>query len=327
MAYSNITTEQRNSLQYLLNLVVKPLQKDIAKVFGKDRTAIFREVKRNGENGEYNSSLAKQKAKERRVQAHAKCRKIENSKWLRSYIIAKLKLTWSPDQIAGRLKLEYGKTIVSKDTIYTYVYNNKDDEGNKLTIYLRFKNNRYRRTSGSKQRAIERKEIDNKKSIDDRPIVIGNHDYEGDYIMLDRLSGIINFTNRRHKLVKLIYAIHNQEWFERSVYEIFKDLPIDSLTIDNDKSYARYEFIERNLKIDIFFAHPYHFWERGLNENFNGLIREFFTKKQKYVNINVIEVKRKLKLIETLLNNRPRKCLGYLTPLESYRKAGCCTQS
>jgi len=211
MAYSNITTEQRNSLQYLLNLVVKPLQKDIAKVFGKDRTAIFREVKRNGENGEYNSSLAKQKAKERRVQAHAKCRKIENSKWLRSYIIAKLKLTWSPDQIAGRLKLEYGKTIVSKDTIYTYVYNNKDDEGNKLTIYLRFKNNRYRRTSGSKQRAIERKEIDNKKSIDDRPIVIGNHDYEGDYIMLDRLSGIINFTNRRHKLVKLIYAIHNQE--------------------------------------------------------------------------------------------------------------------
>jgi len=144
--------------------------------------------------------------------------------------------------------------IVSKDTIYKYIYTNK-----KLIQYLRHKNNRYQHRKGTKQRIKERKQLDNRKSIEDRPKEIGDHDYEGDYIMLDRKEGIVNYTNRKHKTVKLIFAKHDMKSFRIVTNRKFKHATLNSLTLDNDTAYNCYEAIERDLRTSIYFANAYHY--------------------------------------------------------------------
>ena len=319
MAYQHLTTEQRNSIEYSKRLKNPPTNTELARIFNKHRTTIQRELKRNkANNNKYSSKLANQNTRDRRIKAHQKCRKIENNLWLENYIKAKLKETWSPEQIVGRLKLDYGKLIVSKDTIYKYIYTNKE-----LTQYLRYKNNRYRHKQGTKQRIKERKQLDNRKSIEDRPEIVTDNDYEGDYIMLNQKEGIINYTNRKHKTVKLIFAKHDMKAFRKATNIKFKHDILNSLTLDNDKTFNSYEAIEKDLATSIYFANAYHYWERGLNENFNGLVREWFPKKQKYAKLVEKEMNVKLKHVEKLLNNRPRKCLNYLTPNESFDLSKC----
>jgi len=331
MFYQHFKPFQRNELSALLSAKVK--KKTIAEILKKDRTTIWRELKRNGvkigtrgSNGNlitsgYNARLAKKKTRERRVEANKRFRKIDNNKWLRNYVIKHIKSYWSPDEISGRLKHKYPhdeKKQIGKDSVYQFIYEKRPD----LVKYLRHQKCKYRRKQGTIIRAKQREEA-KKRRIDARPVVIDLRarigDWEGDTIVgSEKTKHLLTHVDRRsgYLLLDKLEKITAKE--TRLVTENrFKEIPNHkkySITCDNGFTFADYELTERHLNLDIYFAYPYHSWERGTNENCNGLIRQFFPKKSAFANLNSEDLKR----VEYLLNTRPRKRLNYLTPTEVF---------
>jgi len=230
-------------------------------------------------------------------------------------------LYWSPEEISGRLRRKYknDKTKwIGKDSIYKFIY----IEQPKLIKYLRHQKCKYRRKHGTNIRSKQREEA-KKKRIDSRPIIIELRarigDWEGDTIVgkekikqllthVDRKSGLL-LLDKLEKSTAAETRIKTEKRFE----QIDKNKKY-SLTYDNGATFAEHELTERHTGIDIYFAYPYHSWERGTNENTNGLIRQFFPKKSAFANITSEDLKR----VEYLLNNRPRKRLNYLTPTEVF---------
>ncbi|MFC1608692.1 transposase, partial [Patescibacteria group bacterium] len=153
MSHKHITPEQQNELSVLLRAGV--LQKDIAEILGKTPSAISQEINRNSENGKYHAGKAKLKKKERRIEANQRFRKIENNVWLKRYVVRKLKLYWSPEQISGRLKIDYPDEKdkwIGKDSIYKFIYSKEK----KLVKHLRCQKGKYRRRYGTRIREKER---------------------------------------------------------------------------------------------------------------------------------------------------------------------------
>jgi IS30 family transposase len=321
MSYTHITSSQRNELSALL--IAKIKKKDIAKQLNKDRTTIWRELKRNkvDNNRGYDARCAKQKTTQRRISANNRFKKIDNNEWLKKYVIKKIKKYWSPEQISGRLKMEYPNDKskwIGKDSIYKYIYQQRKD----LTKYLRCQKGKYRRRYGTRIREKQREKI-KKKRIDQRPIVadlkLRLGDWEGDTVVgkertqrilthLERYSGYL-IANKLDKVTA--------EQIRQITIKNFNKLPRNkrhTITYDNGSEFSEYELISKELKTDIYFAYPYHSWERGANENVNGLLRQFFPKKSFFATINQEQVK----VVVKLINNRPRKRLNYLTPYEVF---------
>ncbi len=323
MSYSHFTPDNRNELSGML--MVKAKQKDIALALKKDRTTIWRELRRNRIDNKrgYDARIAKNNTKERRIKANSRFRKLDNNKWLQDYIIKKIKLKWSPEQISGRLKIDYSndKTKqIGKDSVYKYIYNEKKD----LVKHLRCQKGKYRRRYGTRIRVKQREKL-KKKRIDVRPDIVETRarlgDWEGDTIVgkektihilthVDRKSGIL-FAD---KLERATAEITKQKTIER-----FNKIPKSkkkTITYDNGTTFSYFEMTEKKTGIDIYFAWPYHSWERGCNENANGLLRQFFPKKSSFDIVTQEEIEKAVKLI----NNRPRKRLNYLTPVEVFRQ-------
>ena len=320
MSYKHITSDQRNELAALKRTKIK--QKEIAQILGKDRTTIYRELIRNkNRDGKYDARTAKQKTKERRIKSLVRFKKIENNKWLREYIIKKLKKYWSPEQVAGRIKKKWPKDKsrqIGKDSIYNFIYTERKD----LVKYLRCQKGKYRRRYGTRIREKRREEA-KKKRIDVRPKIVEKRsrigDWEGDTIVggektvhilthLERKSGIL-FADKLERATA--------ELTEEKTIKRFEKIPRNkkyTLTYDNGSTFASHKETERKTKIDIYFANPYHSWERGCNENANGLLRQFFAKKSLFANVNQKDIDKAYRLI----NNRPRKRLNYLTPYEVF---------
>ncbi|MEK9165552.1 MAG: IS30 family transposase [Patescibacteria group bacterium] len=323
MSYSHLTSNQRNELSALLRAKLK--QKETAKILGKHRTTIYRELKRNGTDNQtgYDAKAAKCKTKDRRILANQRFKKIENSQWLEEYIVKKLKLYWSPEQLAGRLKKRKGKTIIGKDSIYKFIYQKRMD----LVKYLRCQKGKYRRRYGTRIREKQREEA-KKTRIDQRPQIIGSRqrigDWEGDTIIgQEKTKAILTHVERKSGLLLAdkLNGVKAEETRQATVKR-FAKIPKDkrrSTTYDNGSEFADYELIARYTKMEIYFAYPYHSWERGTNENANGLLRQFFPKKTFFASITPRQISRAVKLI----NNRPRKRLDYLTPNEVFNE--CCT--
>jgi len=323
MSHTHITSFQRNELSALLRAGLT--QKKVAELLNKTPSAICQELQRNPANTimGYDAGIAKKKTTERRVRANARFKKIENNEWLRKYIIRKIKINWSPEQISGRLKIDYpndGNRIIGKDSIYKYIYNERKD----LVKYLRCQKGKYRRRYGTRIRAKRREEM-KKKRIDERPEIVEIRgrigDWEGDTIVggektihilthVDRRSGIL-FAD---KLERATAELTKQKTIER-----FNKIPRSkkhTITYDNGSTFASHELTERKTGIDIYFAWPYHSWERGCNENANGLLRQFFPKKSSFDIVTQEQIENAVKLI----NNRPRKRLNYRTPAEVFRQ-------
>lgn len=319
MPYTHFTPKQRVELAVLLRAGHR--QKDIAEMLGKDPSNISREITRNKDSdGKYRARTANQKTKERRIKANQRFRKIENNTELQSYIEANLKQYWSPEQIAGRLKRENNGTIVSYATIYNWIYSQRPE----LKRWLRCQKGKYRRRHGTKIREKQREET-KKKRIDTRPEIVEKRerlgDWEGDIVFgRERKIGILTHTERKSgyeiadKMESLLAASVRETTVQR-----FKGLPRSkrhTVTYDNDTRFAEYEWTEEQMKTDIYFANPYHSWERGTNENTNGLLRQFFPKKCYFAMITQEDIETVL----DLLNNRPRKRLNYLTPSEVFHQ-------
>ena len=323
MPYSHITAEQRTELGALLCAKVR--KKVIAKQLGKDRTSIWRERKRNKADTKtlYHAEEARKKTKQRRILANQRFRKIENHPELERYILTKLKRHWTPEQIAGTLREEFGFTVFCHQTIYQYIYRVKPE----WIHLLRYKRNRFRRRHGTVKR-LKILEDSKKKRIDQRPSLIEKRtrigDWEGDTIVgKEKTKRILTYVERKSGLLKAIKlesatAAEVREKTKRLFVNISRNKRF-TIIYDNGSEFADYEWIEKDLKLDTYFAYPYHSWERGTNENTNGLLRQFFPKGTAFASITQKEIDRVVKLI----NTRPRKRHQYKTPEMVFKK--CCT--
>lgn len=320
MSYYHFKSEQRNELSALLRADLK--QKEIARLLNKSESAISQELARNKVDNKtgYDAKIAKEKTRARRISANQRFRKLENNEWLREYVVKRIKQFWSPEQISGRLRTEYpnDKTKrISKDSIYKFIHRQRPD----LVKYLRCRKGRYRRRKGTRIREKQREEM-KKRRIDERPAEVEKRDrigdWEGDTIVgsdspcllthVERKSGIL-FAD---KLERGLAGLAKQKTIER-----FKKIPRSkkhTITYDNGTEFSEYEMTEKKTGIDIYFAYPYHSWERGANENANGLLRQFFPKKTSFAMITLEQIEKAVRLI----NNRPRKRHNYLTPAEVF---------
>lgn len=322
MSYKHFTPENRNELSILLRAGLK--QKEIAVLLNKSEGAISQELKRNPANNKtgYNARIAKQKTKKRRIEANKGFRKIEYSDWLRRYIVRNIKKYWSPEQISGRTKLRWPdnqERHIGKDSVYEYIYEHRKD----LVKYLRCQKGKYRRRYGTRIR-IKQREKQKKKRIDKRPKEVEEKtrigDWEGDTIVGSDKSHILTHVDRKSGFAmadKLTRGL--AELTRIKTQERFDKLPKNkkfTITYDNGATFSEHELTERKIGLLIYFANAYHSWERGCNENFNGLLRQFFPKKSSFAKIKQEDIEKAVKLI----NNRPRKRLGYRTPAEVFRQ-------
>ena len=321
VSYTHLTSNQCVELAALLRARVK--QKDIARQLGKDPSSISREIKRNSRDGKYYAIYARLKTKDRRIEANKRFRKIENDPKLRKYIVSKLKKYWSPEQIAGRLKRKNKRTIICHETIYQWVYKYRP----RFKKYLRCQKGKYRRRYGSKKREKAREEA-KKKRIDLRPEIVNQRlrlgDWEGDFVIgSEKTKGIMTHVERKSGYGVADKVEHMlAETANNTIIKRFDQLPKDkkhTITYDNDKTLTQHDLIEERIKTEIYFAYPYHSWERGCNENWNGLLRQFFPKKMAFANIQQEEIEKAVHLI----NTRPRKRLNYLTPEEVFKEKNC----
>jgi IS30 family transposase len=327
MPYKHFTPDQRNELSALLRAKVK--KKDIARQLKKDRTSVWRELNRNSsgeDKNKYYARKAKRQTRERRIKANARFRKIENDKMLRRYIVKKLKKYWSPDQIAGKWNRRHKRKRIGKDTIYKFVYEKRKD----LVKYLRCQKGRYRRRYGTRLREKQREAL-KKRRIDVRPEIVELKqrigDWEGDTIIgKDKKPAILTYVERKSGLIladKLERA--TADLTRQKTIERFKRMPKDkrhTITYDNASTFSEHDTIEKQIGLEVYFANPYHSWERGCNENANGLLRQFFPKKTVFATITQKDIQKAVRL----LNNRPRKRLSYSTPYEVFnQKEKCCT--
>lgn len=318
MAYTHITKEQRFKIQSWLELKMSPAE--IAERLAKHRSSLSRELRLNSySNGEYQARHADKLARDRRKLGKQSSKKLVKDQQLRQAVVSRLKHKDSPDQITGQRQRE-GRSSVVPATIYQYLYTERPD----LTKYLRYQRSRYRRRHGTKTRERQR-ELAKKTWITDRPEYINNRSeighWEGDTIRGKGTSGSISTYVERVSGYALASKLANRtahQMHEKTVRQ-FRNIPKHkrlSITNDNGVEFGDWEFTERTLAMKHYFALPYHSWERGTNENWNGLLRQFFPKGTSFATVTQRDMDRALKN----LNHRPRKRLGYLTPYAVFVK-------
>jgi IS30 family transposase len=247
--------------------------------------------------------------------------KIECNEKLKKFIYSKLKLYWSPEQISQELKLKYAddKSMqVSHETIYCHVYVQPKKEVKKLLIsQLRQKRN-YR--GNVRRGADKRTTIKDPIRIDERPAEVTTREipghWEGDLILgKNRESAIGTLVERTTRFLIIVpLKKRDSESVRKGFEKEFKKLPRHlklSLTYDNGTEMAQHKLFTKNTKVKVYFAHPYSPWQRGTNENTNGLLRDFLPKG---TDLNLVP-RKKLKQIQDWLNERPRKVLERDTPL------------
>lgn len=285
---------------------------------GYSNTAISNEVNKNGGRDKYDPYQADKRARKKRHGANQCHRKFSLDNSETTQVIAFMKLGWSPTQVVGRWKLEKGIRPFSKSTIYNNV--NLDRE---LYILLPRKHNKYRRTKAGNNLVRLREEMSTKKSIEKRPKHIEKRKvaghWEGDTIVgKEKTARILTHVERRtgYLLAELLYSVSAEKIRIRSL-ESFSGVPknkLKTITYDNGTEFSDYELTERQLEADIYFAHAYHSWERGTNENTNGLIRRYFPKGTEFSSIE----ETCFKGVINDINHRPRERLGFRSPHEKF---------
>ena len=312
MAYKRITAEERGLIYRWLQEGLR--QNEISWRLGKTSGSISREIKRNTGLRGYRPKQAQEKA-----QAQAKRPGPRRfTEQVRADAETQLKAGWAPESICGRARLE-GRPHVCKETIYKHVYTDAKAGGRLWEHLPRAKRKRHRRCP--RKDGHSRGRIPNQRMIATRPAEVETRKtvghWEGDLINGARTTGNLVTLAERSTRFTLVGRTDSKDAEEvmREICCLFKTLPQRarlSLTLDNGKEFARHEEIAREVALDVFFANPYHSWERGTNENMNGLIRRIYPKKSSFTDIGEAELKR----IDSSLNDRPRKCLGWMTSRE-----------
>ena len=289
-------------------------QTEIAKKIGVNKSTISREFRRNKGKRGWRPGQAQSMRDERRL-ACANGRQFSSDEW--AEVDRLIQEDLSPEQAANRLELEGGLQI-SHEIIYQHIYADKRNGGD-LHQHLRSqKPHRKRYASGQERRGT----IKNRVSIDERPEIVAEKsrigDWEGDTVIgKNHKGGLVTLAERKSRFV---LAGHIRSKHAEGVTAVITNLltpykeKCHTITFDNGKEFAEHEKVAAVLKTDIYFAHPYHSWERGLNENSNGLLRQYFPKGMELTDITDEQVQRAVER----LNHRPRKVLGFKTPHEVF---------
>jgi len=312
MVYKQLTYEKRTEIKAYLRLNLKMVF--IAQLIGVHNSTISRELKRNSGFRGYRPNQAQDNAHSRKKHSRKNTRLTEVVK---QRVVSYLKQDWSPEQISGRLAVAEDLHI-SHETIYQYIWADKQAGGD-LHQHLRGarkkKKKRYGKTDG-------RGQIKDRVSIDERPAIVANKERRGDWeidtIIGSRHQGALVSAVERTAKLTCSEAVPQKEAeiVSQTIINMlkpFKDKVL-IITVDNGKEFALHKKIAQELEANVYFAHPYHSWERGLNENTNGLIRQYFPKKYDFRNIT----KQDTLLVENRLNDRPRKTLNFKKPIEIF---------
>lgn len=311
---SHLTFQER---QFLYRLNKKGVPKaEIARLMGRDRSTIYRELGRNSGQRGYRPQQAQRLADERRV---ACCRPYKmDDPQTHQYVRERIGKCWSPDQIAGRSRVDFPRAPdrwLSRQTIYTWIHGWQPDWHELL-----------RRGGRPPER---RGKLTDCVRIDGRPEVINRRrrfgDWEGDTIVGDgRRSALLTLVERKSGYARIgrVDSLKS-EMTMHVAQRRMKSLPDGlrrSITFDNGKEFAEHRRLSRSIGVDVYFTDPYASWQKGTNENTNGLLRQFFPKGTDFTEISHHEVAR----VEQLINERPRKRHGYRTPAEVLAKHLCC---
>ena len=311
MNYTHLTRDERYQIAILRKAGHK--QTDIARLMNRHPSTISRELRRNRGQRGYRPKQA-QELSEARMRACGNGPRIPDETW--AVVDVWLGELWSPEQITGRLD-ERGLLSVSHEAIYHRIYADKRNGGT-LHRALRCQKARRKRYGGRERRGT----IPNQVSIEQRPAMVGTRerfgDCEADLVIGAGYQQALVTINERKSRYALIGHVPRKT--AQAVSDALVSLLtpyaacVHTLTTDNGKEFAQHERIASELGADFFFAHPYASWERGANENMNGLIRQFFPKKMSFDSITQAEIT----FAVDKLNHRPRKCLGFRTPHEVF---------
>ena len=306
--YTQLTQEQRYQIYAFMKAGFT--QKEVAVETGVHPSTISREVRRNRGRRGYRPKQAHQKALARRINKS----RIDSSTW--ALVDSLIKKDWSPEQISGRLFIEQGISI-SHEWIYLHIYRDKQ-QGGDLHQHLRCQKKR-RKRYGHRDR---RGRIPDRVGIEERPTVVSQKsrvgDWEGDTLIGKDHRGVVaTLVERKTKFTVLAAPKNKQAQLVRKSIEralLAHKNRVLTITYNNGWEFAEHQTMAKTLSADIYFANPYASWERGLNENTNGLIRQYLPKFKRLDNIT----EKELKVIMDRLNHRPRKTLGFKTPHELF---------
>lgn len=311
MKYRQLTLEKRYQISALKKLGKN--QSYIANEIGVHKSTVSRELSRNS-LPKYSAETAHVTA---RIRHKKKPRKIYLTQTIKVYIGQKLKEQWSPQQISGRLHVDKDLAI-SHETIYQYIYKNLR-QGGTLYKHLRHQNKKYtRRSSQYKTRG----QIKGRISIEKRPLVVETYSRIGD-VEIDTVIGkghkgaIVTIVDRKSKfsLFKIVDSKQAKP-VTQALIELMNPIKnyIHTITADNGKEFSFHKDVSEALDCGFYFFHPYRSCERGLNENTNGLLRQYFPKGTDFTKITDKQIVQ----AQERLNHRPRKALGYKTPFEVF---------
>lgn len=314
--YTHFTKEKRTELAVLIRAKHSP--QECANILGCNKSSVTREIRLNKcSDGIYRGAKANKRSQKRRAEAKVLSRSIQNNTELEKHIITRLKKRDSPEQIAGSLRLNKSENYACAQTIYQWIFHEHPEYKTKLRRISH--KGKYRRRQGTKIREEAREEA-KFKSIDTRPTVVEERsrlgDFEGDTVIgKDKHDRLGTHVDRKsgYGLIELLLNM-NAEMMRESTVRRFKKIPKSkkhTYTYDNGTEIGKDDVdLEKKLGMDMYRANAYHSWERGTNENFNGLVRDFLPKGTDFAKLKPRDIKR----IENNLNHRPRKRLGYLTP-------------
>lgn len=312
--YHHLTYDKRCQIYALLKRDFS--QKQIADDMEVDQSTISRELKRNKSLKGYRYKKAQTKASVRRQKASKRLYKMipDFTIFIEQMLCQR---QWSPEQLSGYAKRNMNISI-SHERIYQYIWADKRN-GGLLYKYLRCNGKKYnKRSSKSAGRGL----IPNRIGIEQRPAIVEAKERVGDF-EIDTIVGaqhqgaIVSLVDRRTKFTKLgLLARATAQETKDAIVKLLDPIKsnVHTMTADNGKEFAQHVEITAALDATVYFANPYHSWERGLNENTNGLVRQYFPKKTDFTTLTHEQVQN----VEYLLNSRPRKTLGYQTPFEVF---------
>ena len=319
MSYTHFTLEERKYLQQLLS--EDKSFREIAAILERSPSTISREVNRNRAKYRphnkpnnkywYNHWRAQNLYIRRRREQQRRALKPNTSEW--NYVIEKLNLFWSPEQIVNRYEMKYQKRLTSFATIYRYIYRGELPNISKK-IHLR-RRGKFQLPRNSCYNTIQPDRI-----IPEWTPPIKNRsrigDWEGDTVYGAVGKGlVVTLADRKTRyLLAGKLQSRNALLTEKVVVDLLKDKPVKSLSLDNGSEFANFREIEKQISSPIYFAEPHKPWQRGTNENTNDILRFFFPKGTNFQEVSDEELEK----VVYLINTRPRKCLNWKSPFEVF---------
>jgi len=313
MSYSQLTYEQRYLIYQLLKIGHN--QTEISEIIGVHKSTISRELRRNTGKRGYRYKQAQRIAERRKNKAR---KRISCEDWI--IIERYLRKDFSPEQTAQWVLQGYG-IQVSHEWIYQHIWEDKRNGGQ---LYQHLRRKKKYRKRGAK--CDNRGKIPRQRCIEERPALVETRerigDWEADTIIGKGMKGaIVTLVDRKSRFLRMgLVEQRTKEAVKESMIDLLKGYPVHTITCDNGKEFAAHEEIAQALTADIYFAHPFASWERGTNENTNGLIRQYIPKNKDFRTLTDFDIS----FIEYRLNTRPRKCLSFTPPMV-FLKNHCCT--